>query len=102
MTWKLFLDDVRDPVGDGWTVTRSANQALDLIERFGMPNYISFDHDLGDDYWTGYQFAKQLGDMIMDGTISIPDGFDYYVHSSNPPGAANIRGYMAALLKEFG
>ena len=102
-TWKLFLDDERDPVGNGWTVCRSVAEAVAVTELFGLPSYVSFDHDLGtgpapqgyDN--TGMGLAHWLADQVMDGAV-LPKSFEFYVHSQNPIGAANIRGFMRNFL----
>jgi hypothetical protein len=103
-TWKLFLDDEREPVGTGWTVCRSVAEAIAVTGMFGLPSYISFDHDLGDGVApvgydnTGMGFAKWFADQVMDGA-HMPEGFDFYVHSQNPIGADNIRSYMRKFLR---
>jgi hypothetical protein len=45
----LYLDDVRTPLNDEWTVVRSYNAFVDHITLNGLENYgeISLDHDLG-------------------------------------------------------
>jgi len=99
--WRLYLDDVRDPE-DGtwkWTIARSVYDALYLIESNGFPVSISFDHDLGENVATGYDFAKMIMNMVLDGEVDIPEDFSYTVHSSNPPGAENIDGLMKNILK---
>lgn len=44
---KLFLDDVRNPPDDTWVVVRSYDEFVNYIEKEGVPDFISFDHDLG-------------------------------------------------------
>lgn len=107
-TWKLFLDDEREPVGDGWTTCRSVSDAVAVVAMFGLPSYVSFDHDLGDGPApfgydnTGMGFAHWMSDRILDGDAELPEGFSYYVHSQNPIGAANIRNFMEKFLEIFG
>ena len=72
-----------------------------------LPLIISFDHDLGDETkHTGYDVAKQLveNDIISGNKESrqsykFCDGFDFYVHSQNPIGKANIEGLLNNYLK---
>ena len=47
---KIYLDDVRTPVKDGWTVVRSYEEFVDKVVELGLNSIeiISFDHDLGD------------------------------------------------------
>lgn len=95
----IFLDDERDPPDDGrvWLVARSYEAAKALIEWFGCPYYISFDHDLGDGL-TGYDLAKYLVEKDIENRI-IPCNFTFYVHSQNPIGKANIEGLLNNYLK---
>lgn len=93
----LFLDDERHPPEDGrvWTLARSMEEAIGLIEQHGCPVFISFDHDLGykgrDLLPTGHDLAKWLIERDLDaGGRFFPSGFWYFVHSQNPVGARNI------------
>ncbi|WP_371131695.1 cyclic-phosphate processing receiver domain-containing protein [Sulfuricurvum sp.] len=43
---------------------------------------------------SGYDFAKWLVEMDMDGKIHIPEDFYFTVHSANPVGAKNIQEYL--------
>lgn len=90
-------------------------QFVQWIEKFGLPDIISFDHDLADqhytpeEYWddydkskeyqdaqnytekTGLDCAKWLVDYCIDNKKKMPT---FYVHSANPVGADNIRGLL--------
>lgn len=106
MTYQLFLDDVRDvtwvyPLTDpnAWVVCRSFSEALDVFKKQGWPHHVSFDHDLGDQTPTGYDFAKFLVDSDLD-FDSMPYNFTFTVHSANPVGAANIQGLLDAYLNQ--
>ena len=112
MTYKLFIDDERNPgdvtwmattdySGDLWIVARSMDAAKSVIEQFGMPKHISFDHDLGDDQPTGYEIAKWIAETVMDGNYSLPVDFTFSVHSKNPVGAKNITMYMHNFIKHM-
>lgn len=89
----LFLDDERDPPDDGrsWTVVRTVAEAVAAVMAKGLPRHISFDHDLGEG-GSGHDFAKWLVGHCLDEDLT-PD-FDFYVHSQNPVGAANIRALL--------
>jgi hypothetical protein len=90
--YRIYLDDIRTPSNeDKYVVIRSAEEAIDYIKRFGMPVFISFDHDLGQDCMSGYDFAKWITESCMDKTIVLPTSFSFHVHSANPVGAANIQ-----------
>jgi hypothetical protein len=99
--WDLFIDDERFPPADNrsWRIARTRDEAIQLILEYGMPRFISFDHDLGDDTPTGHDIAQTLVEMDLDGRIDIPEKFEYYVHSQNPVGRQNIdallKGYLA-------
>lgn len=97
--WKLFLDDDagkpdmeafrNPPIGEtGWKVAHSSLEAIHLIGAFGVPSYISFDHDLGmkangsED--TAMEVINYLSTYYYDAVI------DYDVHSQNPRGKLNI------------
>ena len=101
MSYNLFIDDERMPPEDGqaWVVVRSSKEAKDVIVANGVPKFISFDHDLGGDD-TAMRFVYFLIDSYCMGFI---DTFpiEYYVHSQNPIGAANIRGLMNSFIREI-
>jgi len=105
---KIFLDDVRDAPDDSWVVVRSYNDFMALVTGTNEPiTEISFDHDLGmcdgtdDVAETGMHAAKQFVSYAQD------NEYEYFgdvlkkviVHSSNPPGAANIAGYFGSAKK---
>ena len=114
MTWNLFIDDERMPAdvtwapweiqekyrNEEWVIARNGMEATYAIAEHGsFPSYISFDHDLGDkdEGETGYDYAKRLVDMDMDNNFpryKFSKDFDYYVHSKNPVGKANIEGLL--------
>lgn len=106
MTWNLFLDDERFPPNDGreWVIARSYGDALVQFALRGFPTFVSFDHDLGQEE-NGYDVAKFLveADIKFREKESYeykfsPD-FDFYVHSQNPIGKANIEGLLNNYLK---
>ena len=99
---KLYLDDVRIPTSSGYAIVRSYNEAIAYMEEHGCPDYISFDHDLGDaDEHTGLDVVKWMitQDLDKDCTF-IPEDFEFDVHSANPPGAANIKGLLTGYLEQ--
>ncbi|MDQ1338405.1 MAG: hypothetical protein QG617_1372 [Campylobacterota bacterium] len=103
MNWQLYLDDTRTPEDYYYIVSRSVEDAQKLVLICGSAEFISFDHDLGVDgdgnlLPTGYDFAKWLVEMDIDGIITIPKGFSFEVHSANPVGAKNIQEYLANYL----
>jgi hypothetical protein len=96
---RLYIDDIRDPKGEFDYIARSSNEAIEYLVRYGCPNYISFDHDLGEDD-TALNIVKYMIELDLDSEGDfIPFDFDFNVHSANPVGKANIEGYLKAYLK---
>lgn len=109
MTQNLFwIDDVRNPDNKPWQdwLRLEANIDIDqydiiwvktfsafkeYINAFGLPDIVCFDHDLGPDEPSGYDFAKYIVDYCLDRAIDIPE---YYIQSSNPVGKENIKSLM--------
>jgi hypothetical protein len=129
---KLFLDDIRipkDAIGlvssnlnqiywdNDWSIVRNYFEFCNYIQKFGLPDFISFDHDLADDHYndlfsdenwskndndivlkydeykekTGYECAKWLVDWCLENGKSLPQ---CVVHSANPVGKQNIETYL--------
>ncbi len=102
MSWRLFIDDERFPVReDDWFIARDYQEACWEVGQMGIPIYISFDHDLGDGP-TGAAFVDWLIEHMLDEGLKFPKDFNYFVHSQNPIGAANICAKMDAAIKHFG
>lgn len=104
MTWNLFIDDERFPPNDGrdWIICRNKIEVQIQVMLRGMPSYISFDHDLGENEPTGYDITKWLVGIdltSLDELGRFPDNFDFYVHSQNPIGKANIEQYINNYMK---
>lgn len=96
---RMYLDDLRTPTEEYDFIARSYDEAIDIITRCGIPDFISFDHDLGIDkkgelLKTGYDLAKWIIDADIDGFIEITCEFTYKVHSQNPVGRQNIISIM--------
>lgn len=89
---KLYLDDLRD-IPKGFIAARSYKEFLHYINQNGLPDFISFDHDLGLEE-SGYDCAKWLVNYCLDHQKQLPD---FVVHSQNPVGKQNIE----SLLNQF-
>lgn len=117
----LFLDDLRsldmiypNANPEDYTIVRDYYQFINYITKFGLPHFISFDHDLGFEHTrfyfengghenppdpltanfkekTGYDCAKWLVEYCFDNKKQLPQ---WYVHSHNPVGKANIEAYL--------
>ncbi|WP_323644693.1 cyclic-phosphate processing receiver domain-containing protein [Aliarcobacter butzleri] len=99
MRIKLYLDDIRELPNNSYILVRSYNEAIQFIKDNGIPSFISFDHDLGEDEFqnilpNGYDFAKWLVEMDMENIYTFPNDFSFYVHSSNIVGKKNIESYL--------
>ena len=97
---KLFIDDLRMPASADWTIVRSSQEAIDWLTKNGMPDMISFDHDLGGND-TAITIINWIIDGLLDGRLSLQDDFTYTVHSANPVGKENIIGKMDAIIKHM-
>ena len=125
--YNLFLDDdpgriphklswIQLPLVE-WVIVRNYNDFVAVILRDGVPQIISFDHDLGDtayqefhrannsdktvnyeniDEKTGFHAAQWLANYCVDNKIPIPQ---YYTHTLNPMGAMNIRSILESARK---
>jgi hypothetical protein len=114
----LWLDDLRNPYinlegnvpkEDGiieWVL--NFEQFTQWITKFGLPDIISFDHDLADvdknnegivahyQEKTGMDCAKWLVNYCIDNNKKLPR---FYVHSANPVGSKNIESLLNNFIK---
>jgi len=105
MGYKLYLDDRREPKTEGWVIARDYRSFVHVITEGGLPELISFDHDLSDIHikkstykeMTGYDCAKWLVNYCFDKNQDIPE---FFVHSANPVGAENIQKFLDNAKKE--
>lgn len=122
---KLFLDDVRTPshcmsympsrIGSSskvyqsadWVIVRTHDEFVNWIEKNGLPNLISFDHDLSYEHYSQNMYTSE-DQYEADIKGSPPTGYDsalwlikycsynkkplpmWIVHSMNPIGASRI------------
>lgn len=98
----FFLDDEREPPAQldrHWSIFRTGESMIAHIARFGLPDGISFDHDLGEGIMSGHDVIKELVEMALDGNLPYTTELQYDVHSQNPVGAKNIHAAMNDLMK---
>ena len=93
---KVFLDDIREAPDSSWTVVRSYEDAISLVEKEkNNIELMSFDHDLGDminlPEKTGYDVLLYIVQMKFDGK-AVPQ--KYKVHSANPVGCERMQGVI--------
>lgn len=99
---KLFLDDVRtvemiydQATAVNFDVVRSYKEFVEYIQTNGLPEYISFDNDLGLDKNgqlapDGYAAAKWL---VYDSGLDLRE-LKFYVHSANPVASIQIESLL--------
>ncbi len=128
----LFLDDFRHPydciaymparIGlaaadytqKQWDIVKDYNQFVKWIVTNGVPELVSFDHDLADEHYspamcgdgadypqefeekTGLDCAKFLVEYCIDNKLKFPE---FHVHSMNPVGSERIRNYIHDYIK---
>ena len=127
----LFLDDERNPGDVTWCnlpsakyiVVRNYNEFVQHVLSFGIPEFVSFDHDLADmHYAVGVRDAQlnstgQLAFAVAEKIVDVDYGPektgydcakwlvdfctdrdakfpDYIVHSMNPVGSMRIKQYV--------
>lgn len=117
---KLYLDDMRDPhesfdlmkdvlyLECDWDIVRSYDEFVAYVEKNGVPDLVSFDHDLADEHYhdvdrgidpkygsyeekTGYDAAKWLAEKCYHETRQLPR---VLAHTMNPVGRKNIIDHM--------
>lgn len=121
MAYNLFLDDVRQPGSVGnyinpvslgeiyrktkWVIVRNYSEFIHYINENGLPELISFDHDLAAIHYdpstwvesfeydeeTGLDCAKWLCEYCLKENKRLPK---FMVHSQNPVGKQNIKNYL--------
>lgn len=118
MSYYLFLDDVRVPKdvkwvtlpAVNWVIVRNYDEFVKTITEKGLPFFISFDHDLGEEHYprTGHGGRIQLPKVIPYDTYKEKTGYHcaqwlvnhchehkkrlpvFIVHSLNSVGKENI------------
>ena len=123
----LYLDDQRTPSETipgyyPWNVVRNYTAFTEWITKNGIPDFISFDHDLADEHITDYysQVAQQgfqhpnydsyeemTGLNCADWLVSYAQENNIKigrcaVHSHNPVGAANIQSLINGYKRHMG
>jgi hypothetical protein len=128
--YNLFLDDERKPMDVvwinlplvNWIIVRNYNEFIRIIIESGLPERVSFDHDLAMEHYpggmgiyegdpriktikldydsykekTGYHCALFLVNYCIDHNLPLPT---YYIHTLNPVGRMNIISVMESAKK---
>ncbi|TBN06569.1 hypothetical protein EYD45_01405 [Hyunsoonleella flava] len=99
---KLFLDDVREiemvydkSMESEFDIVRTYEAFVEYIKKNGLPDFISFDNDLGLDRANnlapdGYAAAKWL---VYESGLDLTN-LKFKVHSANPVAAEQIKGLL--------
>ena len=113
------MDDVRkytklpNVPNEEWTIVRSYSEFVEVINKFELPKFVTYDHDLSDCHYghglsgddipydkytekTGYDCVKTLVEYCMKMGVKHPP---YQVHSMNPVGKNNIISYVESYNK---
>lgn len=117
--WYLWLDDERNPavvlaedngdvclgerykqfvdaglVAAPWRWARTVEQAIWMVEAYGLPRVMALDHDLG-----GAATSMQFLRWMSDNWSHVPE---WYVHSANPVGSENMVSYLRSWARSIG
>jgi hypothetical protein len=121
-SYNLFLDDFREPEDVfgytnnqlyliGWVIVRNYDEFVKTIIEKGIPDMISFDHDLADEHYeshqeydqytekTGYHCAKWLIYYCIDNNKKLPT--EILIHSMNTVGSLNIKSLFESYWKSL-
>jgi len=102
MSYKIFLDDIRDVsmvypelVNEDFVIVRTFEEFVAKVEADGLPEFISFDNDLGEDengnlLKDGYDAAKWL---VYESGLDLKE-LKYNVHSANPVASVQIQSLL--------
>lgn len=117
--YSLFLDDERKPKMVDWIqlplvewyIVKDVQSFIRVISHLGLPKYISFDHDLNEEHYSRYERAKVEGKFDYNG-LTTKTGYEaakwlvryceifkkpmpqYFIHTKNKFGAANIKAVL--------
>jgi len=101
---------------DKWYIVRSYYEFEQYLKYIGIPDVVSWDHDLSEEYIkhyfmvtqeigiieygnlnpdSGYHCAKLLCQKCLEANTKFPK---YYIHSANKWGQENIRNYIENFL----
>lgn len=101
---RMYLDDLRTPIEEFDVIVRSYENAIVHIKRYGVPNFISFDHDLGIETdritlkKSAYDLAKWIVFNDINNNFRLPKNFTFKVHSQNPLGKRKIENLLNSYL----
>jgi len=104
------LENISGIPNGNWDIVRTYEQFVDYLEKNGIPDVISFDHDLHVEHINHYHDVTNFIGLVEYGNLKIPTGkhcAEYlidkwneagriktptcYIHSANQCGAKNIK-----------
>lgn len=111
----LFLDDERMPIkvtwpvvefNGGmvelpttcWTVVRNYDEFVKHIQENGVPDWVTFDHDLATEK-TGYHCARYLIEYCIDNKFPLPERI--FFHTMNPIGRDKMHSLFISAKNNF-
>lgn len=108
--WNLFIDDIRDthdvdlsPMWLGMDIrkAKTCEEAIFFLENYGLPERISFDHDLGPDTDHATKIMWHIINGHLDEKWDCNTMKEVMVHSVNTPGAENLLKLWRGFCDEF-
>jgi len=99
---KLFLDDIRTiemvydkSMKSEFDIVRTYEEFVNYIETKGLPEFISFDNDLGlgDDGKVAPDGLAAAKWLVYESKLDLMD-LEFKVHSANPVASEQIRGLL--------
>ncbi len=102
MVYKLFLDDLRDVpmvytnlTNEDFVIVRNYKEFVEVITEKGLPDFVSFDNDLGEDskgnlLKDGYDCVKWL---VYESGLGLKK-LNFNVHSANPIASIQINSLL--------
>lgn len=101
---KIFLDDIRDPYDDTWSLARSYDEFIVMVLSGESITHLSLDHDLGMigriEAPSGMDAAKFFVNESLDDDSLVKNLQSVHVHSANPAGVQNIVGLFKSARKQ--
>lgn len=119
MSYKLYLDDIRQPQASSlymhsrigkdnpiyleeWIVVKNYEEFVSTIEEKGLPTHISFDHDLAEIHYDSttqkesFKYYEKTGEDCAKWLVKYLKENNLkmptvYIHSQNPIGCENIK-----------
>ena len=94
---KLFYDGLKKTNNIRFVWVKNFDEFTGFILNNGIPQFVSFDHDLGVGLNKGLDCAKWLIEFCRENNSSLPK---FYVHSANPNGQKKINGTLSQAQEE--